>query len=733
MAPLTAVLALMATTAGKAESYHATILADQPVAYYRLEEQPGALTAVDSSSTGAFPGTYNYSANGLYPVLGEPGIDTNSVYFRSYVDDSGTEQDSYVEVPYAPELNTRGPFSAETWVRAMSVGAAGSRRSPVCNFGGWTGNAPGWFFYQTPESGTNLSAWVFAMQGGGVWMQAGPINEYQWEHLVATFDGTNASFYVNATLIETAAVLNYTPNSTNSFFIGEAPTLQFQFDGDVDEVAIYNRVLSTNQITTHYQVGLTNIRVVATPPSVTQDPASATNYAGYAVSFTVDADGTPPLFYQWYTNSTPIQGATDDTLTFVCAYADNGAAISAVVTNLYGSSTSAPATLTVSTDLLLTSSPSSIIREVGSAAAFGVVADGALPFSYQWYKATAPITGATNDILWLSDVQLTNDGATYYAAVSNPWNTTNSDAATLNVIPRRTVVPLTSYAKLVMADGPVAYWRLDQTNAASPAIDAAGSFDGTYDASGAGNYTNGSFTFGVPPGIPGETDTAISVTGGARVAVPWALELTAWGPFAAEGWFNPASLGVDAQDYRAVFSSLGSGPTGWFLYQQPDNTWAWMLFGGDWNTTLLITDTSDTVVTNSWYHIVLSYDGSICSVFVNGRLAVSEAWNAYIANRDGNINFGWDSSNDPNPFDGGIDDVAFYNHSLTLAQVQSHYAASVRLSVSRSGNNVVLSWPQGILQQASGVTGTYTNVTGAVSPYTNAPTGPASFYRVLMQ
>ena len=70
------------------------------------------------------------------------------------------------------------------------------------------------------------------------------------------------------------------------------------------------------------------------------------------MTFQAGADGTPPLSYQWFRNSAPIDGATDDTLNFTCAYADNGAGYNIVVTNIYGSATSAVATLTVSTELL---------------------------------------------------------------------------------------------------------------------------------------------------------------------------------------------------------------------------------------------------------------------------------------------------------------------------------------------------------------------------------------------
>jgi hypothetical protein len=53
------------------------------------------------------------------------------------------------------------------------------------------------------------------------------------------------------------------------------------------------------------------------------------------------------------------------------------------------------------------------------------------------------------------------------------------------------------------------------------------------------------------------------------------------------------------------------------------------------------------------------------------------------------------------------------------------------ISVEHSGNDLILTWPSGgVLQAAPFAAGTYTNVTGASSPYPVSPTGPALFYRV---
>ena len=467
---------------------------------------------------------------------------------------------------------------------------------------------------------------------------------------------------------------------------------------------------------------------------------------GHTVEFTVVADGTPPLVYQWYKGTSPISGATSTAYSFICALADDGASFSVIVTNDSGSATSGVAILAVSTNLLINAQPTSILRNEGSKAAFVLAAEGALPLSYQWYKGASMIPGATDQTLWLSNVQLTDDGTTYSARVSSPYTYLDSDPATLNVQARTVTVPITGYAKVVMADDPVAYWRLDEPDGSSIATDAAGSFDGTY------TWGSGAFTFDTPTGIPHETNGAVGITNGATVQIPYALELNPWGAFTIEGWFQPSSLAANGNDYRTAFSSMwnvgGVGPTGWLLYQQGNNTWAWVPYGGFW-ASVFLPDTTETIVANQWYYIALTYDGTTFTVYVNGVARTSAPYSGFVQNGnvppDGSPTYnytyvggaamvlGWRSDVDFNPFAGNMDDIAVYNKALTPQQVQNHFLNTVRLTMIRSGNDVVLSWPFGTLQSAPAVSGAYTNVPGATSPLTNAPAETTKFYRVQVQ
>jgi hypothetical protein len=55
------------------------------------------------------------------------------------------------------------------------------------------------------------------------------------------------------------------------------------------------------------------------------------------------------------------------------------------------------------------------------------------------------------------------------------------------------------------------------------------------------------------------------------------------------------------------------------------------------------------------------------------------------------------------------------------------------LSVQYSSGKLYFNWQYGTLQSATNLPGPWSNVTGAVSPFTNTISAPQEFYRVLLQ
>jgi len=89
---------------------------------------------------------------------------------------------------------------------------------------------------------------------------------------------------------------------------------------------------------------------VLIPPHITLSPQSQTVAVGADVWLSGEASGTVPLSYQWTFNGANLGGATGNRLFLTNAQLTNAGNYALVVTNLYGSATSAPAVLTVSAD-----------------------------------------------------------------------------------------------------------------------------------------------------------------------------------------------------------------------------------------------------------------------------------------------------------------------------------------------------------------------------------------------
>jgi uncharacterized repeat protein (TIGR03803 family) len=180
---------------------------------------------------------------------------------------------------------------------------------------------------------------------------------------------------------------------------------------------------------TIYSLDLTPVN----PPVITNQPSSRTNTVGSSVLFSVGASGVGPLAYQWQkaTNAIPRQTASTLSLTNI-SDADAGI-YSVIVSNVGGSVTSAPASLTVLDPPKITSQPLNRTNIAGSMATFAVVANGTGPLNYQWLKGASPISEAKAASLTLTNVT-DADAGTYSVVVSNALGKVTSAGAILTVI-----------------------------------------------------------------------------------------------------------------------------------------------------------------------------------------------------------------------------------------------------------------------------------------------------------
>jgi hypothetical protein len=71
-------------------------------------------------------------------------------------------------------------------------------------------------------------------------------------------------------------------------------------------------------------------------PVIDDPPQNVTTGIGAAVDFSVQAAGTPPLTYQWWFDSSRLEGATNQSLPLSNVQLDQEGAYSVTVSNAYG-------------------------------------------------------------------------------------------------------------------------------------------------------------------------------------------------------------------------------------------------------------------------------------------------------------------------------------------------------------------------------------------------------------
>ena len=177
-------------------------------------------------------------------------------------------------------------------------------------------------------------------------------------------------------------------------------------------------------------------------PTVNILPPNLTVLAGSNAVFSANALGLPPLAYQWQNNQGVIAGATAPILPFFNIQPTNAGTYSVVVSNAYGSVTSAVATVTVVGAPIITNQPTALTAVTsGHSASFAVAAYGWPALAYQWQLDGANLQGATTSMLTLPNAFSANAGI-YTVVITNVYGSVTSSPARLTVLPLEIIAPI---------------------------------------------------------------------------------------------------------------------------------------------------------------------------------------------------------------------------------------------------------------------------------------------------
>ncbi len=258
------------------DAYAEAILADGPVGYWRLNEQSQGEQVIDQSGHGhhgTFVGDHFQS---------EPGaIVSSSNRSIRFV------PETHIEIPHSDDfsIQTSGEgLTVEVWIKPSVFIYAGEGGKKYIH---WLGKGKpdkmewGFRLYSSdhPQRPKRISAYAWNPQGGegaGAYLDGAHVEDGQWIHLVACFQHyvhpcagmTGVQLYVNGqfvkgppspgTLYFDEGSWSVVPRSGDAplRFATRSATANSFLNGQLDEVAIYPKVLTPERIMRHYNAGI---------------------------------------------------------------------------------------------------------------------------------------------------------------------------------------------------------------------------------------------------------------------------------------------------------------------------------------------------------------------------------------------------------------------------------------------------------------------------------------------
>jgi RHS repeat-associated protein len=229
--------------------YATQVRNDRPVAYWRLGDS--TTTAVDASPNGN-NGTYRGSVTRGVTGAISGDADKAATFPGSY------GSDVQVTDRAAFSFGT-GSFSVETWVKSGAVTGWKDivTKSP--------GSGAGWGVSISSNSDTLGQIDVWARSASGAVTDAyGPsirVDDNAWHHVAGVYDRTANQIivWVDGTPATTPITLTGTFDNTTALRIGDGDH-DPAFAGSVDDTALYNTALSSDQVRAHYRAGTRTAR-----------------------------------------------------------------------------------------------------------------------------------------------------------------------------------------------------------------------------------------------------------------------------------------------------------------------------------------------------------------------------------------------------------------------------------------------------------------------------------------
>ncbi|HEX7667901.1 MAG TPA: LamG-like jellyroll fold domain-containing protein [Polyangiaceae bacterium] len=236
-------------------SYAAAVLADAPLGYYRFDDASGSTTAADSSPHHT---DCSYSDGVVHGGKGAlEGDSSTSIRFGGH---------DFVSCGDHFSFDGDVPFSIELWIQVDLSTAFDTFYRRLLSREGSDPNAQqgyGVLFHREDRLLVELTRWDVSsgkpQYSGGTFDGNGTLATTSgFDHVVFTYTSGRVVFYVNDKVVVDDPSSGTIQNASSAIFVLGATTYDLPdegagFVGSMDEVAIYDHVLTSDRVDAHYR------------------------------------------------------------------------------------------------------------------------------------------------------------------------------------------------------------------------------------------------------------------------------------------------------------------------------------------------------------------------------------------------------------------------------------------------------------------------------------------------
>lgn len=147
-------------------------------------------------------------------------------------------------------LDLTDAITIEVWIKPESAGEGGPNAGPICKAEAGVDPWSWQLRYNAP--GSFMGFQFNANPGGSTWISVQErLSAGKWYHIAGTFDGNNIICYLNGVEKQKGKIAAIS-GGTGRLFIGQDGWVNV-FNGIIDEVRIYDRALSEDEIQQNYK------------------------------------------------------------------------------------------------------------------------------------------------------------------------------------------------------------------------------------------------------------------------------------------------------------------------------------------------------------------------------------------------------------------------------------------------------------------------------------------------